>query len=289
MGRPSPASDDAPVAVVADSACDLPDDLAASEGVRVVPLSVAFRARSFLDGRELDAASFWDLVTTSDEVPTTASPSPAAFLEAYAAAADAGASAVVSVHVAGTLSRTVETARAASAESPVRVEVVDSRSVSLGQGLVVLAAARAAGRGAGIAEVVAEATLAVRRMRVAAALDTVEFLRRGGRVGRARAALSGMLRIRPVLSLDDGEPVLVARSRTRAAALDEVVRLTATPAEAAAVFHARADEADEVAATVAERCGVDPLVGLVGAVTGSHLGPRTLGVAVLPRAEQPRP
>ena len=98
-----------------------------------------------------------------------------------------------------------------------------------------------------------------------------------------------MLRIRPVLSLDDGEPTLASRARTRAAALNEVVRLTAGPAESAAVFHARAEEADDIAATVAERCGVEPLVGLVGSVTGSHLGPRTVGVAVLPRAERPRP
>ena len=167
MGRPSPASDEAPVAVVADSACDLPDDLAAAEGIHIVPLSVAFGTRSFLDGRELDAASFWDLVTSSDEIPTTASPSPAAFLDAYAASADTGASAVVSVHVAGTLSRTVETARAAAVESPLRVEVVDSRSVSLGQGLVVLAAARAAARGAGVADVSREATLAAQSLRVA--------------------------------------------------------------------------------------------------------------------------
>ncbi len=270
------------VAVVADSACDLPPEHANQLDIRLVPLTVTFGEESFLDGTELTPDGFWDRVTEG-AFPTTASPSPQALVDAYEGAAAEGATGVVSVHLSAHLSRTGETARLAAASSPVPVEVIDSRSVSMGQGLVVMAAAREAERGADLAAVAAAARSTVDRLTVAAMLDTVEFLKRGGRVGPARAALSDLLRIRPVLSLEDGEPVLAARARTRARALDEALRMVAGPAESAAVFHARAPEVTPIAERLAEACGVDPEVGLIGAVTGAHLGPGAIGLAVVRR------
>ena len=270
-----------PIAVVADSACDLPPHEAARVGVRVVPLTVTFGEESFRDGEELTPEAFWDRVEASPDLPTTASPAPAALLEAYRAAAAAGADGIVSVHVSGKLSRTLDSAQTAAAESPVPVEVVDSRSVSLGIALVALAAARAGADGRGLAETAAATRAAADRVQVVAFLDTVEFLKRGGRVGRAKAALSDLLRVRPVLSLDDGETVLVARSRTRGRAIEEVLARAEGPAEAAAVLHGGAEEAAAVAVRLASACGVEPIVALIGAVTGTHLGPRALGIAVL--------
>jgi DegV family protein with EDD domain len=268
------------VAIVADSACDLPSDIAASAGIHLVPLTVTFGSVAMLDGVDLSAEAFWDRLATAPDIPTTASPSPEVLLDAYQAAGR-GADGVVSVHLSGALSRTADSARLAAARASIPVEVVDTRSVSLGEGLVALATARAAGEGADLHAAAEAARSSVAGLVVSAALDTVEFLRRGGRVGRAAAALSGLLRIRPVLALEDGEPVLAARARTRARALDEAVARVAGPAEAAAVFHAGAPEARAVAGRVAEACGVEPLVGLIGPVTGTHLGPRAVGLAAL--------
>lgn len=270
-----------PVAVVTDSACDLPPEEVIASSVTVVPLTVAFGEEAFLDGPELSAHTFWQRMAASPTVPTTASPSPAAFERAYAAATADGAEGIVSIHLSGALSRTVDSARAAAERAPVPVDVVDSRSVSLGQGLVVLAAAGAAAVGAEHTAVGEKARSAVERLHVFAALETVDFLRRGGRVGRAKAALSELLRVRPVLSLEDGEPTLVARPRTRRRAIDEVLARIAGSAEAAGVLHAGVPEAADLAAAVEARCGVVPLVSLIGAVTGSHLGPGAFGVAVL--------
>jgi DegV family protein with EDD domain len=267
--------------VVADSACDLPKTLAEPAGIRTVPLTVSFGTESFLDREELSPEAFWDRVTTDPRFPTTASPAPEALAEAYRAEASAGATGVVSIHLSRALSRTVESARLAASGSPVPVEVVDTGSVSMGQGLVALAAAEAAADHADLETVAAWARAASVRMVVVAVLDTVDFLKRGGRLGRARAALSDLLRIRPVLSMESGEPVVVARPRTRRRALDEAVARVGVPAEAAAVFHARAPDALEAAARLGEACGVSPEIGLIGAVTGAHLGPRAIGLAVL--------
>jgi DegV family protein with EDD domain len=274
-----------PVAVVADSACDLPPHRAQEAAIRLVPLTVTFGEESFLDGTQLSPERFWEKVADG-AFPTTASPSPQALVDAYERAAADGAPGVVSVHLSSHLSRTGETARQAAASASVPVEVIDSRSVSMGQGLVALAAAGEAMRGGGLGAVAAAARSAADRLTVAAMLDTVEFLKRGGRVGAARAALSDLLRIRPVLSLEGGEPILAARARTRARALDEAMRMVSGPAERAAVFHAGAPEAAEVAEVaerVADACGVEPEVGLIGAVTGAHLGPRAIGLAVVRR------
>lgn len=267
--------------MVADSACDLPPTEAVAAGIRLVPLTVSFGEESFRDGVDLPAEAFWHRVAADPSFPTTASPSPEALVAAYAAAAEGGAEAAVSVHVSGALSRTVESARTAAEGSPIPVEVVDSRSVSMGQGLVALSAAAEAAEGGGLAQVAGAARLAVDRLEVAAVLDTVEFLTRGGRVGRARGMLSDLLRIRPVLSLEEGEPVLAARARTRGRGIDEALRRVAGPAERAALFHAGAPEAPAVAGRLEEATGASPLVGWIGAVTGTHLGPRALGLAVL--------
>jgi DegV family protein with EDD domain len=267
------------VAVVTDSACDLPADVSERHGIHIVPLTVVFGTRSYLDRVDLQPEEFWS--KAAETFPTTASPPPQAFLDAYERAAAEGASGVVSVHLSAELSRTAVSAGQASALASIPVEVVDSRSVSLGQGLVAVAAADAARTGMDVREVAAAARSAATRLTVAVVLETVEFLKRGGRVGRARAALSELLRIRPVLSLDGGEPILAARARTRVRALDALLGMLPGEADAAALFHSGAAEAEVVAGRVEETCGIRPLMALIGPVTGSHLGPGALGVAVL--------
>ena len=272
------------VTVVTDSAADLPAPVAGARGIRVVPLTVAFGDEQLLDGSEVSAEGFWVRMAGEEHLPTTASPSPDALAAAYVEARDRGADGVVSVHLSARLSRTLETARVAAASADLPVEVVDSRSVSAGQALAVLAASDAAARGEELSSVAAVASRAAERLRMAAAIETVEYLKRGGRVGALAATLSDLLRVRPVLSLDHGEPVLVTRARTRRRAIDEVLTRVGAPAEAAAIFHSGAGEIGDAAAALAERCGVEPLLGWIGAVTGTHLGPGALAAAVLPSA-----
>lgn len=269
------------IAVVADSACDLPAEIARAAGIRIVPLIVTFGEESFLDRVELTAEAFWERVAGDGSLPTTASPSPEALVRVYEAAAADGATGVVSVHLSEALSRTSDTARIAGERSPIPVEVVDSRSVSLGEGLVALEAAKAAGDGGGLEAVALAARDAAARLAVCAFLDTVDFLQRGGRLGRAKATLSDLLRIRPVLSMADGEPVLVSRARTRSKALEEVFTRTAGLGVAAAVLHSNAPEVEDARSRVAATSGVEPITALIGPVTGAHLGPRSIGVAVV--------
>jgi DegV family protein with EDD domain len=267
------------VAVVTDSAADLPAELAREAGITVVPLVVTFGDRSFADGRDLGPEEFWRLGAST--YPTTASPSPAAFAAEYAALVERGREGAVSVHLSSELSSVLHNARAAASEAALPVRVLDSRSVGVGLALVVLEAARVARSGATAEEVAAGAEDAAHRVELYAALDTVEFLRRGGRVGTARALLSDLLRIRPVLTLRDGVPTLVAKARTSSRAMEEAVARAAGPAVASAVGHALAPDADRVAAQLEEACGVRPHVFRLGAATGSHLGPGAVAVAVL--------
>jgi DegV family protein with EDD domain len=275
------------VAVVTDSAADLPRPLADSLGIRAVPLTVSFGERSFLDGEELSAAEFMERVSAGTEFPTTASPPPEAFARAYAEAFARGAGGVVSVHLSGELSRTVDSARAAARDAPLPVEVVDSRGVSLGEGLVAVAAAWAARAGGRLEEVAAVARSCPPRTRMFAMIDSVEFLRRGGRLGATKAAISDLLRIRPVLTLADGVPEVVSRARTRSRAIADVLERASVPAEAAAVIHSDAPEAAEVIDRVRDATGVEPLEARIGAVIGAHLGPRALGVVVLSLEDAP--
>jgi DegV family protein with EDD domain len=271
---------------VADSACDLPPAAAAEAGVTIVPLLVTLGSQSFLDGVELTADEFWRRVEEGT-VPTTASPSIGAFPEAYRRAADRGASAVISVHLSGALSRTADTARQAARNAPLPVAVVNTGSVSAAQGLVALAAAGVAAAGASREDVTRAAHRAVARLRLAAVLDSADFLARGGRVGLSAAAVTGILWIRPVLTIRQGRPVLHSRARTRSRAIDDAIEVVAGPAEA--VFHSGAPEADDVAARLAAITGVEPLVVPVGPVTGTHLGPRALGLAAIGRADGASP
>ena len=254
----------------------------------IVPLLVTFGSQSFLDGVELTADEFWRRVEEGT-VPTTASPSIGAFGKAYRRAADRGASGVISVHLSGALSRTADTAGQAARDAPLPVAVVDTSSVSAAQGLVALAAAGVAAAGASREDVTRAAHRAVARLRLAAVLDSADLLARGGRAGPAAAAVTGSLRIRPVLTIRQGRPVLQSRARTRSRAIDDAIEVVAGPAEAAAVFHSGAPEADDVAARQAAITGVEPLVVPVGSVTGTHLGRRALGLAAIGRADGASP
>jgi DegV family protein with EDD domain len=277
------------VAVVTDSTSYLPAELVRERGIAVVPLQVVIGGTSYDEGADASSGTVAEALRTRQPV-TTSRPGPAAFATAYAQAAEAGSTAVVSVHLSAQMSGTVESARLAAKDSPVPVEVVDSESLGMGLGYAVLSAAAVAEAGGTIDEV-AEAA----RKRAAAShavfyVDTLEHLRRGGRIGAAAALLGSALAVKPLLQMVDGHIEALEKVRTSAKAiarLEEVaVGLAGSGPVDLAVHHlASPDRADRLAARLRERVpGLGDLhVSEVGAVVGAHVGPGMLAVVVAPR------
>ena len=273
----------AAIRIVSDTASDLPPDLAASHGIELVPLTVRFGTDELVDRRDLSAADFWARVATSPVLPETAAPSPGAFEAAYRAAAADGADGVVCVTISSFLSATYEAARlgAAAAADAIPVRVVDSRAVSMAEGTVALVAARLAGEGHDLESVVKGAEEIVPRTRTYAALDTLENLRKGGRIGAAQALLGSMLSIKPIIEVAGGKVEPESKQRTRGRSLRylaDKVRQSA-PVENLTVLHGRAPDLDEMLDLLSDVCPREQiLVGDVGPVIGTHAGPRVMGV-----------
>lgn len=273
------------VRIVTDSSGDLPLSLAEELGITVVPAIVCFGEESFLDGVEIDHDTFYRRLQEEKVFPTTSQPSPGQFAEAYGRLAP-GADGIVSVHLSSRLSGTFNSARqGAEICNPCRVEVVDSRSTSLGLGLIVLEAARLARTGASFEEVLAAARGWVPRSRLTAALDTLEFLAKGGRIGRAKHLLGTLVRIRPALALQDGEVLPVRQLRTRAqvtAYLVDYARRHQPVHSLGIVYSTGLAEAEALADQLTDVCPRESMVfGRVGPGLGSHTGPGMLGVALL--------
>lgn len=276
------------VAVVTDSTCDLPYDLVESLGLRVVPLSVAFGETDHVAGVTLRTEEFYELLATSSHTPTTAQPSGVWFDEAYADCVDEEYDAIVSVHCSAALSGTVAVARERAAACGIPVHVIDSRLVGGALGLAVLAAHRCAMAGGGVDEVVAAVETARASTTSLIVVDTLEYLRRGGRLSGPRAALGTALQVKPVLHVtDDGRVEPLERTRTWSRALDRVAELCVVAAGEArvdlAVVHAVAPERaaqlwDRLEGRLRIRHRLD---GAIGPVVGAHVGPGAVGAAVV--------
>lgn len=271
------------VRVVTDSACDLSLEMAAAHGVDMVPLTVRFGEEEFVDRRELSPAQFWERLAASSVLPETAAPSAGAFEEVFTSAAEAGCEGVVCITISSALSATFQAAQVAaqSVAATIPVEVIDSRAVTMAEGNVVLAAARVAAEGGTMAEVAAAARDVVPRTRTFAALDTLENLKKGGRIGGAQALLGSMLSIKPIIEVADGKVEPESRQRTRARSLRylaEKVR-QAHPVADLAVMHGAATDVGTLLDLLAEFHQRDTImVGDVGAVIGTHAGPGVVGV-----------
>ena len=271
------------ISVVTDSAANLPADLAGELGIVVVPLHLAIGERAFRDGVNIGIAEFYEQLQGGPEAASTAAPSPGDFLEAFRSVP--GDHDIVCVTVAAAVSATYQSASAAAAELPGRVEVVDSTNASMGEGFVVMEAARAAREGAARDEVVTRARRVASRTRTFATIDTFEFLKRSGRVRRAAAYAATMLNIKPVFRFSDGDADGIARPRTRGRALERIIQevlgeAADRPVHVAA-FHALAEaDAKEVVRRIeAEADVVESYVVEATPVMGAHTGPGLVGVA----------
>ncbi len=277
------------VAVVTDSTADLPSALVESIGLRVVPLSVTFGDTSLIAGVTLSRESFYARLTETDRIPTTSQPAPVWFEEAYADCVDDGKDAIVSIHCSSALSGTVGLARDRGARMPIPVEVIDSRLVGGALGLAALAAHRVAEDGGSVAAVVAAAERVRRTARSLIVVDSLDHLKRGGRVTGTQAALGTAMRVKPLLHLTaEGRVEVLERTRTWSRALDRVTELAVEAAAGASVdmvvVHAVApDRADELTERLSARLDVrERHHTLIGPIVGTHVGPGAVGVAVVP-------
>lgn len=280
-----------PVALVTDSTAYLSAAQAATLGIGVVPLHVVIGGQEFREGVDVTPQEVAAALRAFTPV-STSRPAPQAFTQAYAAAVAAGATAIVSVHLSSELSSTLGSALLAAEHADVPVTVIDSRVMGGAMSTAVISGAQAARRGADVAEVVQ-----VVRSRCAAStcifyVDTLEYLRRGGRIGAAGALVGAALAIKPILALQDGHIVPVERVRTASRAISRLEELAVRAAEDAphgadvVVHHVDApDRAAKLAARLGERVGAAGPVDIVelGAVVGAHVGPGTLAIAVVPQ------
>ena len=274
------------VHVVTDSTADIPADIARELRIDVVPLTISFGDERYRDGIDLTADEFYERLAMTKVLPTTSLPPPALFRYAYEHLSSRGD--VVSVHLSHKFSGTVNTARSAAGEvAPDRISVVDSGSASMGLGLCAIAAARAARDGASREECARIAEETSRQVHVAVAFETLDFLRRGGRIGRATAFLGGMLRLKPILTVKDGETHPLSRARSRGKAIEELLSLATRFEEVSdiVVLHTTTPEDAEQLADRARqaRPGARFVVGRFGPVLGVHGGPGMLGIAVAAR------
>jgi DegV family protein with EDD domain len=270
------------VRVVTDSACDLPDDLIERDGIEVVPLTIRFGKEELVDRKELSTDEFWRRLADSDVLPETSAPSAGAFEAAFRRLIADGATGIVCINLSSKLSATMQSAQVAaqSVQPDCPVVVVDSLMVSMGLGSLCLTAARRAAEGDSLESIVANVTDRRNRSKLYGALDTLEFLKKGGRVGNARALLGSMLAIKPVLEVRDGEVEEAGKVRTRSKALRLLVdRVKEGPFENLAVLHGNAPDLDELLDLLEPLTPRDEIViGQIGPVIGTHAGPRVIGV-----------
>jgi DegV family protein with EDD domain len=278
------------VAIFTDSASDLDPAEAAASGIHVVPLAVTFGGETFKAGVELSTPEFWKRMTAPDApFPTTAASSPGEFKEGYEAAFAEGAEAIVSIHVAGTLSGTIKSAQIARDMLPDReIHVVDSLGASMGEGILCRMAVEMADEDRS-AEDIAE-TLQERAadITIYLTLDTLEYLRKGGRISGAQAAIGTLLSVKPIIEVKDGVVETVDRVRTRGKARDRMVELaTQRPIERLSILHTMAPDVETFRSDMLARLpDLDPdavTIELVGASVGPHVGPGCIGVVALYR------
>ncbi|TWP37582.1 DegV family protein [Leekyejoonella antrihumi] len=281
------------VAVVTDSTAYLPPDLAARHGIRVVPLHVVVAGTSYEESLDISAGEVADALRDFRPV-STSRPTPASFEKLYRELTDAGVDEIVSIHLSAQMSATIESAELAAGQVPVRVHVVDSRALGMTMGFAVLAAAEAAEAGAVGSDIVKLVRQSVDGGSAIFYVDTLEHLRRGGRIGKASALLGSALSIKPLLTLTDGhiEPLERVRTATKALARLEERTVAATAAMDApdgvdvAVQHLDSlERAEQLVERLTDSIPTARRILLVelGAVVGAHVGPGTLAVSVNPR------
>ncbi len=276
------------IGLVTDSTADIPPAMQEQYGIEIVRALIYINGQSFEDGREITREEFYTRLPVIKPVPTTSTPSVGAFQERYEKLLRLGADAVVSIHAANSLSGIFNAARLAASDFGERVHVLDSMQLSLGIGFQVLEAAEAVARGAVLQEVLSLVDAVRQRVRVVALLDSLEYVRRSGRVSWAKALIGSMLHLQPLVELRHGLVQRLGQARTR---MQGVMRLKESldsfgPLERLAVLHTNAENAAlQLLQEVRSRVPVAPFVVNVTTAIGTHVGPNGLGLAAVPVVE----
>ena len=280
------------IKIVIDSTCEGPAELMRLPELTVVPLSVVFGREAFKDQVEITREQFWARLPKADPLPTTSQATPADFVEPFKRLTEAGDE-IVALMLSSKLSGTHDAAVQAKAALPGRpIDVVDTYSISIGTGLMAQKATEMAAAGATRAQILAQMLQMRAEIRIAFAVDTLEYLQRGGRIGKAQALVGSLLNFKPLLTVQDGEVVPVGRARSRRKALDKMLEMLAHDVQARgsavklAVTHTGVpDEAAQVAQALSAECRTpNVFTCILGPVVGVHVGPGTIGAAVYPGA-----
>jgi DegV family protein with EDD domain len=276
------------IRIVTDTSCDLPQEVADELGIVIVPLSVRFGDEEFIDREELTTSEFWARCVNSSTLPETSAPAPGQFEKVYRDLAADGATSVVVVSLSSKLSATMQSAQLAArtigADTTVEldVRVVDSLTITMGLGTIALACARAANTGSSAEDVEKLANNLVVRTRVFGALDTLENLKKGGRIGNAKAMLATALSIKPIIEVKDGVVEQGGKQRTRTKALTFLVDKIKSydgNIENLAVMHADCSDIDLFVEMLRPYYSDEIVVGEIGPVIGTHGGRGTIGIA----------
>jgi DegV family protein with EDD domain len=275
------------VAFVTDSASDLDPAQAKADGISIVALSVTFGEESFRAGVDLSTSEFWERMTAPNApFPKTAASSPGEFKAVYDEVFAGGADAIVSIHVSHKLSGAMKSAEVAKGLLPDReIHLVDSQGASMAEGILAYMGLEMAKQGVSAEEIARILNDRASDLRMYVSLETLEYLRKGGRISGARAAIGTLLSVKPIIAVEDGVVESTERPRTRAKSRERCIELIcARPIERLAILHTMAPDVDEFRDEVIRRAGVNPSIvttNIVGASVGPHLGPGCVGAAVL--------
>ena len=282
------------VKLVTDSTCDLPRELAEQWGITVIPCNVHFDDEVYKDGIDIGPDEFYRRLVSSPRLPTTAQPSVNDFLQVYKPLTDEGHD-VVSIHLSAKFSGTLNSAmqareallppQLAESSGSGRIEIIDSQMTSMGLGLVTLSAAQTVRAGASFEQAVSSVKSSVPRTHCYFLLDTLEYLQRGGRIGKARAFVGSLLSIKPILMIRDGEAHPVERARTRDRGLEKLVDIIKSfgPTERLSILHSTVpDEAEAFKERLSDLVPEKEIImARFGPVVGTYLGPGALGVGLM--------
>jgi len=274
------------VKIVTDSTADLPPEIVSELGITIVPLQVIFGDKAYRDGVDIDSEQFFRLLPNAKELPHTSQPSTGEFQRVYEDLSTQ-TDHILSIHLSAGFSGTLNAAQLAARALVGRctIEVIDSGTVSMAMGFAVIAAARAARDGADLEGCEVAARSVLRRQRLAVTVDTLEYLRRGGRIGRATALVGGLLKLKPILTIREGQTFPLARVRSRRRALDEMLSVCLKDGEveeAIIMDSTTPDDARYLTDELTRRCpGIPIYSGRIGPVIGVHGGPGLIGLAVV--------
>lgn len=281
------------VKVITDSTSDIPKDLIKDLDITVIPLKVHFGSEMYTDGESMTAEAFYNRLENAEQLPTTSQPSPIHFEQAYKEAIEEGFTEIISIHLSSALSGTFQSATMAKqvvSDEKVRIEIVDSRTATYGIGCMVVAVARAAQAGKSLNECLTVVGRMRKEQVLLAYVDTLEYLKRGGRIGKAAALVGSLLKIKPIISIDDeGEVYAVDKVRGKKKAIRRIFGLLeeqiprGSRISVAILYGSLQEEADEWLATLQEMYQVQESIQTrIGPVVGTHAGPNSIGLVVAP-------